>query len=738
MADSKRLKKTPLKNGLAVPAPEDAGVLTPPQETVYRLHNLDCADCAKKFENMVKKIPGVVNAQVYFSSAKLKVVGNVGIQALREVGSFENIEVFPEGTSEGLKHDSGSRFDRVAAVASGAALLIGWMIHLVGFPWENLFFLAAIVIGGFKTFRKGFNNAFKLHFDMSVLMSVAVLGAVLIGEWTEGATVAFLFAVSGLLESYTADKARHSLRTLMDMTPKVATLIEKTGEREIPIDEVQVDDEVLVKPGERIPIDGIVLEGHTDVNQAPITGESVPVSKGIGSEVFAGTINQTGAIKVRVTKENSESTLAKIIQLVDEAQNKKVTVQSFIDRFSYYYTPVVIALAALIILIPPLFFGQVWHEWIYRGLALLVVACPCALVITTPVVIVSAIANAAKNGVLIKGGIHLERLGEVNVAAFDKTGTLTKGLPYVYRVVTYQGNSDDVLTLAGSVERFSEHPLGDAILREAKRRNLKTKPVRNFLALPGKGAHGEVNGDVIKVGNKMMFPQSLPTRVQNDLMRQEEEGNTVVMVGKDNDIFGLIVLTDEIRKESLSVIRSLKKMGIKRTVMLTGDSPAAAGAIAQKIGVDTVLAGMLPQEKVTKIQKLKNSRSVVMMVGDGINDAPALAAADVSIAMGVAGTDAALEAADIALMADDLGKLPFAVELSRQSIKVIKQNIGFALGIKVLALLAVFPGWLTLWVAIMADMGANVLVTLNGMRLVRYKRRLPEKMPEVACTCSST
>ncbi|NMA15151.1 MAG: HAD-IC family P-type ATPase, partial [Clostridia bacterium] len=288
------------------------------------------------------------------------------------------------------------------------------------------------------------------------------------------------------------------------------------------------------------------------------------------------------------------------------------------------------------------------------------------------------------------------------------------------------------------VERFSEHPLGDAILREVKRRNLKTKPVQNFLALPGKGAHGEVNGNVVKVGNKMMFPSSLPTRVQNDLMRQEEEGNTVVIVGKDNDIFGLIVLTDKIRKESFSVIRSLKEMGIKRTVMLTGDSPAAAGAIAQKIGVDTVFAGMLPQEKVTKIQKLKNSRSVVMMVGDGINDAPALAAADVSIAMGVAGTDAALEAADIALMADDLGKLPFAVELSRQSIKVIKQNIGFALGIKLLALLAVFPGWLTLWVAIMADMGANVLVTLNGMRLVRYKRRLPKKMPEVACACSST
>lgn len=704
----------------------------------YRLENLDCADCARKFQDLVKKIPGVIDAEVYFAPGKLKVAGNVEFTVLKAVGKQDGIEVLPMEIDTLGNNLTGKMGDHIAASLSGAAIAVGWILSFSGSPWMKAFFLLAIIIGGYETFRKGFFNLIKLRFDMSVLMSVAVIGAVLIGEWAEGATVAFLFSVSDLLESYTADRARQSLRSLMEITSKVASVITEAGEKKVSVEEVRVNDEVLVRPGEKIPVDGIVFDGFSGVNQAPITGESIPVSKSTGNEVFAGTINMTGVLKVRVTKEHNDTTLSRIIRLVEEAQNKKVRVQSYIDRFASYYTPAVMVLAALVILVPPLALGRDWHEWIYRGLTLLVVSCPCSLVITTPVVVVSAIGNAAKNGVLIKGGIHLERLGEVNVAAFDKTGTLTKGFPEVRDVISYQQNENEILELAAGVEKYSEHPLAQAVLRETEKRGLHEKTVSQFKALPGKGAQARIDESLVKVGNIMMFFHPPDQRVIDDMARLESGGDTVVLVGIDDQPVGLIALADDIRNEAVSVVQSLKELKICKTVMVTGDSAAAALAIAARIGIDAVFSEMLPQDKVEKIQSLKKNKSIVMMVGDGINDAPALAAADVSVAMGVVGTDAALEAADIALMADDLSKLPFSLELSRQALRVIKQNIAFALGIKILAIFAVFPGWLTLWIAIMADMGANVLVTLNGMRLVRFKRSLPKKQDEVPCACTST
>lgn len=704
---------------------------------VYKLKNLDCADCARKFEDAVKKIPGVVEARVSFTSAKLQVVGDVDFSEIKKVGELKSIQVIPEN-EEGFDEQEGINKNSLrAATLSGIALIIGWIFSLSGNSGSEIIYLLAIIIGGYQTFKKGFRNIFRAQFDMSVLMSVAVIGAMLIGEWLEGGTVAFLFSVSEVLESYTADKARQSLKGLMDMTPTVATVIRGEAEIQVSAEYIKIGDLVLVKPGEKIPVDGIVAEGSTEVNQAAITGESVLSVKVRGNEVYAGTINQTGAVKIRVTKKMEDTTLAKIIHLVEEAQSKKAQTQTFIDKFAMYYTPAVMVLAALIMLVPPIAFGWAWHDWIYRGLALLVVACPCALVITTPVVVVSAIGNAAKNGVLIKGGIHLERLHQVNVVAFDKTGTLTKGRPVVNKVIAVNGEEPEVLALAASVEKYSEHPLADAIVKEALERGVLLQKSGDFQALPGKGAEALVNDQIIRVGNNTLFFEVLDDQIRSEIDKWEKKGNTVTLVGTQNKILGILVLSDEMRNDAYQVMQDLKELKIKETVMLTGDSEGAARAIARKVGIDTLFAKLLPADKVSKIEKLKKENTV-MMVGDGINDAPALAASDVSVAMGMAGTDTALETADVVLMADDLSKLPFALKLSQNSMKIIKQNIAIALGLKLLAVIAVFPGWLTLWIAIMADMGANVIVTLNGLRLVRYKEKTEEIIKIETCACSGT
>lgn len=706
---------------------------------VYRLQNLDCADCARKFEKSIQKLPGVKDARVNFAAAKLQVLGDVSLEVLQEAARFDNILVLPDDGTRMAPFRTLSWRALFPVVLSGIALAFGWLAGIVGIPGEKFILFFAIVIGGFKTFKKGFLNLGRFRFDMSVLMSVAVVGAILIGEWLEGATVAFLFSVSEWLESYTADKARRSLQGLLDMSPKTATVIRDGREEKIPVDQVEVDDQVLVRPGEKIPVDAVVIEGFSGVNQAPITGESMPVTKTAGSEVFAGTINQTGALRVQVTRKNQDTTLAQIIRLVEEAQNKKVGVQSFMDRFAGYYTPVVMILAAGIMILPPLVFGLPWHNWIYRGLTLLVVACPCALVITTPVVVVSAIGNAARQGVLIKGGTYLERLRDVNTVAFDKTGTLTQGCMEVNRVIAYQMSEDQILSLAAGVESLSEHPLALAVCRRAEEKGLSSKEAKDFQAFPGMGAGALIDNLPVQIGNKTMFSHQISEEVMTDIKELEAGGSTVVLVGSGEKVLGLIAFSDRIRENAGTGIKALQKLKIK-TVMLTGDSRAAATVVEQCLGMDEVYAQMLPQDKVSKIEELKRQGSVVMMVGDGINDAPALAAADVSTAMGVAGTDVALETADIALMGDDLGKLSFVLQLSRQSVRIIKQNIAFAIGIKLLAILAVFPGWLTLWIAIMADMGANVLVTLNGMRLVGFKegfvsKTTEENLAETSCTC---
>lgn len=553
---------------------------------------------------------------------------------------------------------------------------------------------------------------------MKTLMTIAIIGAAIIGEWREGAVVVILFAISEVLEGYSMDKARNSIRALMEHAPTEALVVRNGKELLLKAEDIEIGDHMLVKPGQMIAMDGVIIEGTSTINQAAITGESVPVERGVEDEVFAGTLNEAGFLKIKVTKLVDDTTIAKIIHLVEEAQAEKAPSQQFVDRFAKYYTPVIILVAVLVAVVPPLFFGAGWQEWIYQGLAVLVVGCPCALVISTPVSIVTAIGNGARNGVLIKGGSFLEEAGALKAIAFDKTGTLTKGVPVVTDFVNFTYD-EKLLGVVAALESKSQHPLASAIIKKAAHLP-QNYVVEDFLSITGKGIKGVVDGTEYRVGNVKLF-EEVPEAVLEKVSYLQEQGKTVMIAGNDQEILGLIAVADEVRDSSRLVIERLQQLGIKQTILLTGDNHITAEAIARETGVNQVESELLPEDKLTFIKKLKAQYGRVAMVGDGVNDAPALAAATVGIAMGGAGTDTALETADIALMNDDLKKLPFTIKLSRKTLQIIKQNITLSIVFKLLALLLVVPGWLTLWIAIFADMGVTLLVTLNGLRLLRVK-----------------
>jgi len=619
--------------------------------------------------------------------------------------------------------------ENIKVYVSALFLIISWFL---GNQYGEDYFIStigyatSILIGGYSLFMKGFKNLSRLKFDMNTLMTIAVMGAAVIGEWGEGATVVILFAISETLERYSMDKARQSIESLMDIAPKEALIRRGKHELILHVEDIQVDDIMIVKPGQKLAMDGVVVKGTSTLNQAAITGESVPVTKNIEDEVFAGTLNEEGLLEVKVTKLVEDTTLSKIIHLVEEAQAERAPSQAFVDKFAKYYTPAIIVLAFLIAIVPPLL-GGVWSEWIYQGLAVLVVGCPCALVVSTPVAVVTAIGNAARNGVLIKGGIHLEEAGSLKVIAFDKTGTLTKGIPVVTEVVNYSNNEQELMTIIAAIEKSSQHPLASAIVKNAEENGLdfKSVNVEDFQSITGKGVKAKVNHIMYYVGNPTLFEEILPNKMVEGIHEQittlQKQGKTVMVLGTESEILFLIAVADEMRDSSKEVIRKLHQMGIKKTVMLTGDNQRTADAIGKDIGVSDIKADLLPEDKLRFIKELRATHHSVAMVGDGVNDAPALAASTLGVAMGGAGTDTALETADIALMSDDLTKLPYTIKLSRKALKIIKQNITFALVIKVVALLLVIPGWLTLWIAIFADMGATLLVTLNSLRLLRVK-----------------
>lgn len=697
---------------------------------VYRVQGFTCASCAAQFEENVKKLPGVRDAKVNFGASKITVYGNPSIQDLEKAGAFENLKIYPENQEVRMEREPfWKRRETIQVGVSLVFLIVGW---LMGESYGEksipsvVSYLLSMLIGGYALFRKGLLNLTRLQFDMYTLMTIAILGAAAIGEWGEGATVVILFAISEALETYSMDKARQSIRTLMDIAPKQALI--RRGDKEImvPVDEIQIGDIMIVKPGQKLAMDGVVVKGSSSINQAPITGESIPVAKNVGDEVYAGTLNEEGLLEVKVTKRVEDTTIAKIIHLVEEAQAERAPSQAFVDRFAKIYTPAILIAGFLVALVPPLLFQADWSDWIYRGLALLVVGCPCALVVSTPVSIVTAIGNAARNGVLIKGGIHLEEAGALSIIAFDKTGTLTRGVPVVTDFISLIPNKErELLGIAVSIEKNSQHPLASAILRKAEEESIPIQEVENFSSLTGKGVQAKVNGVLYYIGSPGLFeellPAGIPEETKKTIVDLQKQGKTVMVLGTKIEMLALIAVADEVRENSREVIQRLHELGIKKTVMLTGDNPATAEAIGKKLGIGEVQAELLPQDKLEFIKQLRSDGSKVAMVGDGVNDAPALATSTVGIAMGGAGTDTALETADIALMADDLKKLPFTIRLSRQALRIIKQNITFSLAIKAIALLLIVPGWLTLWMAIFADMGATLIVTLNGLRLLKVK-----------------
>jgi Cd2+/Zn2+-exporting ATPase len=512
------------------------------------------------------------------------------------------------------------------------------------------------------------------------------------------------------------------VRALIDLAPTDVALRTPDGERRTAVDTISPGSIIIVRPGEKVPLDGEVVEGVSAVNQAPVTGESLPVDKAAGDEVFAGSINGRGALDIRVTRFRRDTTLARIIHLVEQAQAQRAPAQTFVERFARIYTPAVIALAVAVALVPPLAFGAAWSAWTYRALVLLVVSCPCALVISTPVSIVAALAGAARKGVLIKGGAHLERAGRIRCVAFDKTGTLTRGMPEVVAVTALNGASADaIVSLAASVEQRSEHPIATAILRYAAERSLAPAVGTSVLALSGRGAEGTVNGVRVLLGNHRLFEErSLCSPMLHAAVEELSlEGRTPVIVARDSEPIGLIAIADRPRATSRDAVETLRQQGIHAVVMLTGDSYATAQAIARELGVDDFRAELMPEEKVTAVEQLREQYGPVAMVGDGINDAPALATADIGIAMGAAGSDAALETADVALMADELMKIPYALRLSRAAVRNIKLNLAISLALKAAFVIAAVAGVATLWMAILADTGASVIVVANALRLLR-------------------
>jgi Cd2+/Zn2+-exporting ATPase len=698
------------------------------KKQVYRIEGLSCSNCAAKFEKNVAQLPKVTTAKVNFGAGKLLIKGEATIAEIEAAGAFENLLVRNE-------HDTEKRSGtQESFIKRNGHLLVSVILIVLAFGFQlvnredfsKILYITAIVIGGFHLFKEGFSDLISLDFTMEGLMTIAIIGAALIGEWTEGAIVVLLFAVSEALERFSMDKARQSIRSLMDIAPKEALIKRNNVEQRMNVSEIQVGDIMIIKPGQKIAMDGQVIKGHSSVNQAAITGEAVPVEKQLDDAVFAGTLNEEGFLEVAVTKLVNDTTLAKIIHLVEEAQGERAPAQAFVDVFAKYYTPTIMAIAALVVTVPPLFFDGDWHTWIYQGLSLLVVGCPCSLVILTPVAIVSAIGNAARNGVLVKGGIYLEEIGRINAVALDKTGTLTKGTPVVTDFIpTDLNNEEKYLSIIAALEAYSQHPLASAILKKANEKAIPYQAivVHHFTSVTGKGVQGEIEGLTYSVGSPTFFENIL---AKNPSMTEtyqtlQQQGKTVMLLGTNEKILAVIAVADELRTSSTSTIPKLHHLSIEHTIMLTGDNTATAELIGKQVGVTDIKGDLLPQDKLDYIKSLQQMYGKVAMVGDGVNDAPALAASTVGIAMGGAGTDTALETADIALMGDDLQKLPFIVALSRQTLKIIKQNITFSLGIKLAALLLILPGWLTLWLAIIADMGATLLVTLNGLRLMKIK-----------------
>ena len=701
------------------------GALT---RTVLRIEGMDCASCATTVEKRVSLLPGVHRAAVNFAAGRLDAEHAPGL-ALADIEKAVTEAGYGVAKARETGRSPFWRTPRAISVFASALLFgLGLALGWAGAPEAARVgaYLAAIVTGGLPIFRAALAGLRARHLDMNVLMSVATVGAVGIGQWAEAASVVVLFAVGNVLQVYAIDRTRGAVRALANLAPDEVLVRRGDVDRLVAAEEVAVGETIVVRPGERLAVDGEVIEGKTTVDEAPVTGESTPVEKGPGDSVYSGSLNGPGGLLVRALREAGESTLQRIAKLVEEAQATRAPAEQFVDRFSRVYTPLVVAVAVVVAVVPPLL-GAAFGEWFYRALALLIIACPCALVISTPVTVVSGIGSASRRGILIKGGAALEAAGRLKALAFDKTGTLTEGRPVLSRVMSLDGRGEDeALLLAAALERRSEHPLAHAILSAAvgPADGVDLPAVEDFRSIAGRGAEGVVGGRRYLVGSPRLFEERGVALEPAAMALAEvgEAGETPVLLGDERDgplaVFGL---ADSPRPDARATLEALRAAGIGELVMLTGDADAPARRVAEELGV-SYRARLLPEQKVEAVRGLVDRHGDAGMVGDGVNDAPALAASSVGFAMGAAGTDVALETADVALMQDDLPKLAEAVGLSRAAEGIIKQNVAVSIAIKGLFVLLAPFGLVALWLAVLADMGTSIAVTLNGLRLFRRGR----------------
>ncbi len=700
----------------------------------FRIEGMDCGACAVKIENVLKRLPGVGNIQVSYSQQALSVtleedrtpVARIE-SSVRALGfALHKVDANVPLAAAGQDHapEAGPWWKSAKGrqvLLTGALLAIAYGVSSLRPDWADWPYAVAALVGLVPIARRAIAGMFSgTPFSIETLMTVAAIGALAIGEAGEAAVVVLLFGIGELLEGVAAGRARAGIRALIDLVPRTARRVRGRDIETVPASALAVGDLVLVRPGDRIPSDGVIREGVSEIDEAPVTGESVPVVKQAGSEVYAGSVNANGELRIEITRAAADNTIARIIHMVENAQASKAPTARFIDGFSRWYTPAAMAVSALIIVLPPLLAGADWYTWLYRGLAILLIACPCALVISTPAAIASGLARAARQGLLIKGGAALETLGRLKTVAFDKTGTLTVGQPQITDLVALQGGEDDFLAKAAAVERGSSHPLALAILNEAERRKLELPATfGGTVAIPGKAVTSRLKSGFLTIGSPRHAAERAPLTedVQQRILDLEGQGKTVVVVSEGSAPVGLIALRDEPRADAVDGLAKLKAQGI-RTVMLTGDNARTAAAVATALGLEA-RAELLPDAKLDAIARFRRE-APIGMVGDGINDAPALAAASVGIAMG-GGTDVALETADAALLKNRVSGVAELVALSRATMSNIRQNIAIALGLKAVFLLTTLLGATPLWMAILADTGATVLVTANALRLLRFR-----------------
>ena len=699
------------------------------QISKYRIANMDCPVEERLIRNKLSGMKGVVGLDFNLMSRVLEVHHTLPTMASVETALHAigmQAEPLASGVTPVRHAQKGKLSSRqkaalaVSGLAAAGAEALAWSGHGDHSAPVIALALLSIATGGWPTLKKGWIALRSFTLNINFLMTLAVLGAVAIGQWPEAAMVIFLFAIAELIESMSLDRARNAVQSLMQLAPEVASVSDGHGGwKQLPVAEVAVGALVRVKPGERVALDGTVASGASAVDQAPITGESMPVEKRTGDIVYAGTINQHGVLDVLVTSNSGDSTLARIVRVIEETQGQQAPTQRFVDQFARYYTPVVVLCALLVAVLPPLLSGAPLLDWVYKALVMLVIACPCALVISTPVTVVSGLTAAARRGILIKGGQFLETGHRLRAIALDKTGTLTMGQPAVTEVVALAASEQLVLLRAASLDANSAHPLATAIVR-AGPPAAQHLPVRQFAALHGLGVQGELDGQMHWLGNARLMQQLqlLTPELQTALTRLEQQGQSAMVLATSHAALGVIAVADVLRPSAAAAIASLQQLGVA-SVMLTGDNRLTAERIGQQVGVSLVKAELLPEDKLAEIKALQQQFGVVAMLGDGVNDAPALAQADIGFAMGAAGSDTAIETADVALMDDELGKLPEFIRLSRRTRSILLQNISFAIGIKLVFFALALGGLATLWMAVFADVGASLLVVANGLRLLR-------------------